>query len=57
MASRAKPSSREVSVPVDTVKKERIIDLLYQLACVTALLARDGRIVIGPSTRFGPVWT
>ena len=28
MASRANPSSREVSVPVDTVRKERIIGLL-----------------------------
>jgi hypothetical protein len=52
MASRAKPSSREASVPVDTVRKERIIG-----TSIAASLARGGRIVIRReafSNRFGP---
>src|SRR6202140_2416872 len=52
MASRANPNSREASVPVDTVRKERIIG-----TSIAASLARGGRIVIGRCTLFKPVWT
>jgi hypothetical protein len=45
MLSRAKPSSREASVPEDTVRNERIMGLLYR-----ASLAGTGLIVIGRCT-------
>src|SRR3984885_12565898 len=45
MASRTKPSSREASVPEDTVTKERIMRL-----CITPPLAGAGRNVIGRGT-------
>src|SRR5664279_5668008 len=45
MESRAKPSSREASVPVDTVRKERIIGA----SIAAAMLAGARPIVIGRS--------
>jgi len=48
--SRAKPKSREASVPEDTVRKERIMKTL-----IAAPLAGAGFYVIGRSTFSTPI--
>jgi hypothetical protein len=53
IASRANPNSREASVPVDTVRKERIMKPLQM-----ASLAGAGLNVIGRGTPGSkPTWT
>ncbi len=52
MESRTNPSSREASVPEDTVRKERIIALHIAVSFPASLGDREGRMLV---RSIGPV--